>query len=309
MRRLGERPAARRARFEKSVGGERWLVSYADFITLLFAFFVVMYSISQVNESKYRSLSETLNSAFTREPSGVGDASNQNNLADLTNIEQALTEQLSGFPIEGQVRMSANESWVELSLSSELLFTSGSAESSSAANQLFSDLAGVLSDIENEVQIIGHTDNVPISNDQFENNWALSSARAVAIVNTLAFQGIDPQRLSATGFGEYRPIADNSTAEGRSQNRRVVVRIGSSAAPEEVLPNSELSAVSNDTSEPVPAESLQNLRAPTVPSESDPASDQNSRPLPNGIQPLRLKGGDLLFTSDPDLPRTREIEE
>lgn len=316
MRRSTNRQVARHARFEKSVGEERWLVSYADFITLLFAFFVVMYSVSQVNESKYRSLSETLNAAFANHPSGVGENVGQQNLADLTDIEQALTEQLSGFPIEGQLRMSANESWVELSLSSEFLFASGSAEANANASGLLSELADVLSGFDNEVQIVGHTDDVPISNAQFSNNWELSSARAVAIVNTLAFQGLDPQRLSATGFGEHRPIADNTTEEGRKRNRRVVIRVGSRAAePTETEQTDSLEGAEARLADELSPPS-QNPLDPAIidePTNAAPGVDETNggalKPLPNGIAPLRLKGGDLLFTSDADLPRTREFED
>lgn len=309
MRRIGQQSTVRRARFEKSVGEERWLVSYADFITLLFAFFVVMYSVSQVNESKYRSLSETLNAAFSRS-SSAGQAQEQTSrIADLTDIQQSLTEKLSGYPIEGDLQLSANEQWVELSLSSEMLFSSASAVPNAQASGLFGELAEALSDIENEIQIIGHTDNIPISNDEFRNNWALSSARAVAVVNALAFQGIAPERLSATGFGEYRPIADNATEQGRSQNRRVVVRVGNAAA----VPEKQSAEISPATSDLNNLDDSPTLLDTSIESDSSgnltPSPANEGQTLPNGIQPLRLKGGDLLFTSDPDLPRTRELEE
>jgi len=318
MRRIGEPLHSRRARFEKSVGEERWLVSYADFITLLFAFFVVMYSISQVSESKYRSLSETLSTAFPSSALDQSEASVENNLADLTQLEQTLTEQLSGYPIEGELRLSANENWLELTLSSEMLFASGAASPNQNASDIFAELSGVLGDIENEVQIVGHTDNVPINNTQFENNWALSSARAVSIVNVLVLQGIDPGRLSATGYGEYRPVDDNATAEGREKNRRVVVRIGSSASTQNSLESvNDINTASSQTqSSEANAEEVTRLDVDPSQRAGDQANSQISesgsdsdKPLQNGIQPVRLQGGDLLFTSDPDLPRTREREE
>jgi len=259
-----------------------------------------------VSKSKYRALSETLSSAFTKNPGALGEKTDFDQLADLTDLEQALTEQLSGFPIEGTMKMSANESWLELSLSSEMLFESGSANPNESAVTLFSELADVLDDVQNEIQILGHTDDVPIRNEQFPNNWALSSARAVSIVNALAFQGIEPSRLSATGFGEYRPVADNTTEEGRSQNRRVVVRVGSRAASSSNQVENAGELIPQEQSQPIEdVETLVDIQN----AEGEETPVEQNKALQNGIEPVRLKGGDLLFTSDPDLPRTREIEE
>lgn len=307
------RLAARRRETNIKVGHERWLVSYSDFVTLLFAFFVVMYSISQVNESKYKSLSETLSAAFTKQAPSASETSAAEPieaLADIQSLTTAIERELRGFPVQGQVSLGANENWVELTLNSELLFDSGSAEPSAEAQQVFSDLADLLAPYDNEIQIVGHTDNVPINNARFENNWSLSSARAVSIVDLLSFQGVNPDQMSAVAFGEHRPIADNNTEEGRNKNRRVVVRISDQAVPAEkqapeFLFGSEPSA--NETSVDVLADATETETesiAPELPSDT-PGSLNRTEGV---IKPVRLKGGDLLFTSDPNLPRNREIE-
>jgi len=289
------------------INHERWLVSYSDFITLLFAFFVVMYSVSQVNESKYRELSETLNMAFAnQELDGGIDAVEGDTLADIELLSSEIESKLQGFPISGQASMSANESWIELTLNSEMLFKSGSAEPSQDAKTVFSELAKLIEPYDNEVQIIGHTDNVPISNAQYANNWALSSARAVAIVDFLSFEGVSPDQMSAVAFGEFRPIGDNQTEEGRSQNRRVVVRISDQVAAAPQIPaQNALAADEADLDEAAATEPLQ---APVVADQEARPSSDNARQNGNTLTPVRLKGGDLLFTSDPDLPRLRELE-
>lgn len=302
---------ARRKHPDKKVGHERWLVSYSDFVTLLFAFFVVMYSVSQVNESKYKALAETLNATFTQNSSS-GDveytSSEPEPIADLKTLTEEIKESLQGFPVQGEMSLGANENWVELTLSSELLFDSGKADPSTEAKRIFSKLATQLESYDNEIQVVGHTDDVPISNEEFSSNWALSSARAVAIVNFFAFQGIQPEQMSAVAFGEYRPIADNATEEGRSKNRRVVLRISDQAAPaakvlpRTLFPSDVPSTDSEDNSESTP-------EATTRSGDFITPSDSSSNLVTDApIKPVRLKGGDLLFTSDPDLPRLRALE-
>ncbi len=291
----------KRRPLEQKAGHERWLVSYADFITLLFAFFVVMYSISQVNEEKYRTLAETLNIEFSESGAEIGGSeeniAGDDRIVELDKLVNSIQERLNEFPVDGRLSMSANENWVELTLSTEMLFASGSVIPKKEAQAIFSDLADMLAPYANEIQIIGHTDDVPINTSEFRNNWSLSSGRAISVVNYLAFEGIAPQRMSAIAYGEYRPIADNTTEDGRRQNRRVVVRIAGHGVETEqnALDNSIVNlAVSRDVE--VEAEVDQESSVQTVQEEGV-------------IQPVRLKGGDLLFTADPDLPRLRELDE
>lgn len=238
---------------EEVQGRERWLVSYADLITLLFAFFVVMYSISSVNEGKYEALSETLEGVFgasrqVLQPIPVDDQGSQQattgerlapevvapaepaatriRQADiLDRIAQALTVEFGPMMGAGLVTVNRADEWVELSLRDSLLFGSGEAEPHYDALPVVEAIAAILRQHDNAVLVEGFTDNQPIRTRQYASNWELSAARAAAIVRLLAVEGLDPRNLAAVGYGEFQPVARNDTAEGRKRNRRVILLI------------------------------------------------------------------------------------
>ncbi|MFL1584910.1 flagellar motor protein MotD [Stutzerimonas stutzeri] len=238
---------ARRRAPEEHENHERWLVSYADFITLLFAFFVVMYSISSINEGKYKILSDSLVGVFnqvdrsvkpipigeerprTTEPDVsqvedlTGPGSAEPTLDPLERIAQSMRETFGELIANDQLTIRGNELWIEIELSSSLLFPSGDALPNDQAFQLIDKVAGILAPFDNPVHVEGFTDNLPISTDKFPTNWELSAARAGSVVRMLAAQGVNPSRLAAVGYGEFQPVADNATAEGRARNRRVVL--------------------------------------------------------------------------------------
>lgn len=347
---------------------DRWIVSYADFITLLFAFFVVMYSISSVNVGKYKSLSHSIGNAFSNEvkpetikpiiqnilPSkaesiplnitfetklsskelsgpdesewklnpksqttdqvnpSVGIAatsltdsltvsfestkpttqveakieSSQESSADLkktdpvqikqdsevaqnalldkltvafestssatppepevekrrelsdeilkerkqlNQVSDQLEQGLGTFIKDDLVAVKRNDYWIELEMNSELLFLSGEAAVSKKAQPVFKEIAQIIQSLPNAINVEGHTDDVPINNLKFPSNWDLSSARATSVVQQLVKEGIDPTRLSAVGYGEFHPIGDNISEEGRFKNRRVTLVLMSQA--------------------------------------------------------------------------------
>jgi chemotaxis protein MotB len=234
---------ARRRHQEEHENHERWLVSYADFITLLFAFFVVMYSISSINEGKYKILSDSLTGVFNQpdraiKPIPVGaerprttepdralvDKESALAAADsLESIAQSIREAFGDLIQSEQLKVSGNELWIEIELSSSLLFTSGDAIPNNAAFDIIEKVAKILAPYENPIHVEGFTDNLPIQTAQFPTNWELSTARAASIVRMLAMDGVNPSRLAAVGYGEFQPVADNSSAEGRGRNRRVVL--------------------------------------------------------------------------------------
>jgi chemotaxis protein MotB len=236
---------ARRRHQEEHENHERWLVSYADFITLLFAFFVVMYSISSINEGKYKILSDSLTGVFnqpdraikpipvgeerprTTEPdrSLVDEESAQSSADDLQSIASSVREAFGDLIQSEQLKVSGNELWIEIELSSSLLFTSGDAIPNNAAFDIIEKVAKILAPYENPIHVEGFTDNLPIQTAQFPTNWELSTARAASIVRMLTMDGVNPSRLAAVGYGEFQPVADNTTAEGRGRNRRVVLVI------------------------------------------------------------------------------------
>lgn len=236
----------RRSNHEEHENHERWLVSYADFITLLFAFFVVMYSISSINESKYKVLSDALEGIFNepdrsskpipigtdRPKSNVpGPAGGQmgENINSLASIGQSVQEAFDSLIQSGQVSVQGNEMWLEIELNSSLLFPSAGAIPNDQAFALVEQVAKILAPYKNPIMVEGFTDNQPISSSLFPTNWELSAARAASIVRLLAMHGVDPTRMSAVGNGEYKPLADNATQAGRSRNRRVVLAISRDA--------------------------------------------------------------------------------
>lgn len=240
---------------------ERWLISYADFITLLFAFFVVMYSVSSVNEGKYKVLSETLTGVFNApqrsvQPVQVGDQplraptsspedvipppvteAPRNPQLDVESRTQALRTMADQLTMEfdelisqGVVSLETNEHWLELNLPNSMLFSSGDAEPHYDAFQVIEKIATVLRNRDNAVKVEGFTDNQPIRTSRFPSNWELSSARASAVARMLMMEGVEPERLAAVGYGQYQPVARNDTEEGRRRNRRVVLLISRDAS-------------------------------------------------------------------------------
>ncbi|WP_339485832.1 flagellar motor protein MotD [Pseudomonas sp. EL_65y_Pfl2_R95] len=236
---------ARRRHQEEHENHERWLVSYADFITLLFAFFVVMYSISSINEGKYKVLSETLTGVFNQpdrsiKPIPIGEERPRTTEPDrsmvdeetvqapedsLQSISASVKAAFGDLIASDQLKVRGNELWIEIELSSSLLFSSGDALPSDAAFGIIETVAKILAPYGNPVHVEGFTDNQPIHTTQFPSNWELSASRAASIVRMLAIDGVNPSRMASVGYGEFQPVADNATSEGRARNRRVVLVI------------------------------------------------------------------------------------
>lgn len=240
---------ARRRQPEEHVNHERWLVSYADFITLLFAFFVVMYSISSINEGKYKEISQALIGVFndpqrTLKPIPIGDerpktVTPAKPLVKDSEQTDAGIAQASNDPLKSiaddisaafgdlisskQMTIRGNELWVEIELNSSLLFGSGDAMPSDIAFNIIDKVAKILKPFDNPIHVEGFTDDQPIRTSQYPTNWELSSARSASIVRMLAMEGVNPGRLASVGYGEFQPVANNATVEGRARNRRVVL--------------------------------------------------------------------------------------
>ncbi|WP_018150177.1 flagellar motor protein MotD [Leeia oryzae] len=243
----------RRRREEEHENHERWLVSYADFITLLFAFFVVMYAISQVNEGKYRVLSDSLVQAFQNDggpmriitiekPGGQSAKGVEGKVkivpvpASETPQAKAVKQHMSGLagnlqdilkPLvdEGQVRVNQTARGIAVEINASVLFAPADAKLADSSTKALGAVADLLAKEKNSVQIEGYTDNVPIKSSQYPSNWELSSARASSVVRLFMEHGVDQSRLSAIGYGENRPLTDNTTEAGRARNRRVQVTI------------------------------------------------------------------------------------
>jgi chemotaxis protein MotB len=192
---------------------DRWLLSYADLVTLLLAFFVVMYSVSAVNESKLTSLAETLSTSFQAE-----DVTQSETASPQTVAEQFIDDGID-FELDG------NGDALLLSLPGELLFASGQSELSDTGLRQLKTLLPLFEQVSGKIQIEGHTDNLPIQSDKFPSNWELSAHRAAATVRFLESAGVSKGQLSAVGLSDSQPVAINDTNKGRNLNRRVVVRL------------------------------------------------------------------------------------
>ena len=236
----------RKDMLEDESNAERWMISYADFITLLFAFFVVMYAISSVNNEKYKVLSDTLAQVFESEatstdPIQVGepmlaasphvvDIPDVDGWADpvegdthITSSDPVEAIQNAGFDAEEGISIVSNNDWLEITLEGSLLFQGGSASLNSGAQGRLSEVVQLLTAHNNPITIEGYTDNVPQEGQQFDSNWVLSGARASAVAKYFVDNGIRRNRISAVGYGENHPVETNATPQGRAQNRRVVI--------------------------------------------------------------------------------------
>ena len=232
---------SRRKRRAHRPSHDRWLVSYADFITLLFAFFVVLYSTAQVDRKKVGQLSAAIQVAFQQlgaNPTTTGPRSRYlsksirlrlrlhyhriEEIPDLAGLRKELGQTLAPEISRGEVTLRTGRDGLVISLKEAGFFNSGSAGVKAASEPAFSRMARLLAEGKYNIRIEGHTDNVRIHNAQYSSNWELSTARSTEMIRLLVVNyGFDPERLSASGYGEYHPVASNRTEDGRALNRRV----------------------------------------------------------------------------------------
>lgn len=227
---------------------ERWLITYSDLITLLLIFFIVMYTMAKIDAGKYNALKQSLAGAFANgsefinvgttgildeyaPPSGTGGNGTGSEQVKIDSLEEKLQELVKKYNLQDYIKVFQEERGLDIEIRNELtnivLFESGSAELNPEAVEIISKIGLLLRDLPNNyVRVEGHTDNVPIHNERFNSNWELSASRAINVVKLLINRsGLDPTKLSAVGYGEYKPVADNNTIEGRAKNRRVNIVI------------------------------------------------------------------------------------
>jgi chemotaxis protein MotB len=233
------------------VSHERWLVSYADFITLLFGFFVVLYAFAKADQKKQVQVTQSIDSAFRalglfpdalRRKNGAYSASDATEMPaipmnivmgedvlapakvkdDLDHIRRELQQTLSSQVATHTVSIQMGRDGLVISLREAGFFASGSATPKPQTLNTLRQIATSLSHTPYDLRIEGHTDNIPIHNAEFDSNWELSTARATTIARLLLYlKAMPPDRLSAAGYAEFHPVANNDTPEGRAQNRRV----------------------------------------------------------------------------------------
>jgi len=258
---------ARKKKHPEHVNHERWLVSYADFITLLFAFFVVMFAASNADKQKAGQVAKSVQSAFTDlaifTPSGKkvplyddpgapssassvvgtmsnkfentqvipgGDKADQAKPATIAEVKAQIEKALQAQLENKSVRVTSDERGLTISLSEAGFFSPGSEVLQPIGGDVLNQIVANLMTLPNPVRVEGHADNTPIHTARFPSNWELSTARATHILQYLINAKVPPSRMSATGYGEYHPVASNETPEGRASNRRVdIVILGESA--------------------------------------------------------------------------------
>jgi chemotaxis protein MotB len=241
----------RRRRGVPAHGGgshDRWLISYADFITLLFAFFTVMYAVSNVDAGKVAPAAASLQKAFSGEvaPAGNTLASVSPHAApanppvaptadtSLETVRHRLSTDLSDAIEDGRLEISTDPRGLVLSLPVEATFSTGSAEVHARARTLVARIGTTVKPLGHALRIEGHTDDVPIRTAQYESNWELSTARASAVVAYLIGAAhLEPARLSAAGYAEFHPRVPNDSAANRARNRRVDIVVLNIAAGRE----------------------------------------------------------------------------
>lgn len=237
---------------EKPENHERWIVTYADMVTLLFALFVVLWSMSDANTTKLEKVRTSLDKAFNvgvlsgtdgASPVFEGGGGLTPSLADiksndLVTIATEIGEagEAGGYGSKVQVRSDAES--ITISLADNLLFDSGSADLKPGSQVALADIASVLAGLPNRIRVEGHTDNVPVNSPDYSSNWELSAARASTVLRYLSeVGGLDAGRMFLAGFADTRPVADNATPEGRALNRRadIVIVYPTETALEEAL--------------------------------------------------------------------------
>jgi chemotaxis protein MotB len=240
----------RKKKHAEHANHERWLVSYADFITLLFAFFVVMFAVSQVDSKRVGRFTEAFSKAvginvfplpgeglLVGGPTPEGepqDAAEKTN--ELDGLRDALDQLARSESALQGLQIFRRRLELVLRLPEGLLFDVGDARVSDARQEMIKTIAPELSSRSVAVRVEGHTDDIPITTGRYRSNWELSTARAIAIMGILTSEGMLPERLSVAGYGEFHPVASNASEEGRRQNRRVDLVVTAIVAEEPVKP-------------------------------------------------------------------------
>lgn len=194
---------------------DRWLISYSDFLTLMFTFFAALYALSTVDKEKVGQFSTSLRQAFNviEKPVLGAEDGKKPILAEMRN---------SLSNVEG-ISVKSDPRGLVVTLSNDTAFVSGSADIKEKTAAALDALAVILKKNPGRIVIEGHTDNVPVSGPRYKSNWELSTARAASVLSVLIQQGLDPNRFIIAGYGEYRPLASNVDEEGRAKNRRVEI--------------------------------------------------------------------------------------
>ncbi|WP_234978068.1 flagellar motor protein MotB [Halanaerobium kushneri] len=248
-------------------GSPAWMTTFGDMMTLLLVFFVLLYSFSTMDVEKFKGFISALQSqlgvleggqTITPNPNIDAGTLGEDYAQAPQNIRQVMRElnnYIEANNLGDRVNVENKRKGLVISLTGEILYELGRAEIRDQGREVLAMISDILKDIPNDIMIEGHTDDLPIRTDEFPSNWELSTARAVNVIKFLIEErNFDPARLSAAGYSEYRPVAENTTAEGRAENRRVEVVVlnsqytvnnGAEAEDKPVVSNQESAAEAN----------------------------------------------------------------
>ncbi len=221
-------------------GAPAWMATYGDMVTLLFAFFVLLFAMGSPEKAKFLEVQQSLTTAFgtlglidagtpteedENDPPPDVEQKKMTSIVkkQMEEIEQDVKDLITYNNLQGKVKVATNESGVTISISDVLLFSAGQARLSRQGAKNLKKLATMLSRFSYPLMVTGHTDNRPIRTAQFPSNWELSGLRACEVVRKLIDYGVDPKYLAPVGYAQYKQIAPNTSARGRAQNRRVEI--------------------------------------------------------------------------------------
>jgi len=220
---------------------EAWLLPYSDMLTLLLALFIVMFAMGQTDKAKLSAMSKSFSIIFSGKTSvmekdgnsiipmdssteGTGKSDAETEQDKMTEIKKMLEQEISKEGYTDKIKVALNGDGLEVAIQDVVLFNSGEADVLKDGTPLLSKVSSMLHGLDNQIKVVGHTDNVPISNGKFPSNWELSSMRAIKVMNFMVgANGLSQDKVSIQAFGEYKPKASNSTEQGRAQNRRVEI--------------------------------------------------------------------------------------
>ena len=221
----------RRVREEKS-GSPAWMATYGDLVTLLLCFFVLLFSMSTIDNQKFRAIITSMQGSLGVLESGIivdtdpiemdfpGDISDE--VEDFNKLMEEISSFIKESSLDGSVTLILDERGLLIRFLDTVLFDSGKAEIKEDAKYIIEMISSIIKESGKPIRVEGHTDNVPIRTSKFPSNWELSTSRAVNVLKyIIELNNIEPHIISAAGYGEYRPIDTNKTAEGKQRNRRV----------------------------------------------------------------------------------------
>lgn len=246
---------------EKSEGAPAWMATFADMVTLLMCFFVLLFAMSSTQEESFKELIKSLKSALgvqqvpeagTREGLTMQQIPIEPQKKDQEAVDEAggmvqkeideivsdVRELIMFNQLGGMVSVEANETGATITISDVILFPPGDSTMSKEGLHIMAKIANVLSQFRYNIKIAGHTDNTPINTPKYPSNWELSADRACEVVRFLVTQGINPAMMSAVGYSEYKPVATNDTPEGKAKNRRVEIVYERQTIVEDVIKKS-----------------------------------------------------------------------